>query len=299
MVGADIRAPTIKHVQKPLRTAGASASVEPVSRHGHPLCVKQVSMPLTSPSTARQQVVTADAPLRHAAGTDYPELPSDVHALVMGHLSVADAVARRYRRTRQEFCDLQQVARMGLVKAALRFRAGDGTTFVSFAVPTISGEIKRYLRDHSWMIRPPRPVQELRAQVNALVPELGQELGREPTPAELAARLDVDLPAIREALQSVGSMRPDSLDSQQGGEDGSGLYEYLRTGDDAYDRIDEMVSLAAAMQDITPWERQLLHLRFHQDLKQREIAAELGITQMQVSRILANLLDRLRLHLSA
>jgi RNA polymerase sigma-B factor len=219
--------------------------------------------------------------------------------LVIEHLEVADSVARRYRRNHQDWVDIQQVARMGLVKAASRYRCEDGNNFVAFAVPTIAGEIKRYLRDHSWMIRPPRPVQELRARVNATTGELGQQLGREPTSAELAASLEADSAAVQEAQQCHSSMHPDSLDSQPPGGECAALYETLSGDDNAFDRIDDRVSLAAAMRELTPWERRLLYLRFFEDRKQQEIADELGISQMQVSRILVRLLDRLRGRLTA
>jgi RNA polymerase sigma-B factor len=232
-----------------------------------------------------------------------PLSPSNTAAqrahLVIEHLEVADSVARRYRRNHQDWVDIQQVARMGLVKAASRFRCEDGNSFVAFAVPTIAGEIKRYLRDHSWMIRPPRPVQELRARVNATAGELGQQLGREPTSTELAVSLEADSAAVQEAQQCHSSMHPDSLDSQPPGGECAALYETLSGDDNAFDRIDDRVSLAAAMRELTPWERRLLYLRFFEDRKQQEIADQLGISQMQVSRILVRLLDRLRGRLMA
>lgn len=212
--------------------------------------------------------------------------------LALAHLGLADALAHRYWNPRSDWFDLQQIARVGLLKAAIRYRADRASNFVAFAVPTICGEIKRHLRDHGWMIRPPRRVQDLRQQVRLASAELTQQLGHEPTRKELAAALAVETGAVDEALLSEGSVQPQSLDATL--ETGYALCEFLAADDEAFTRIDDMVSLNCALRGLTHWERRLLSMRFVDELKQQEIADQLNISQMQVSRTLTALLSKLR-----
>jgi RNA polymerase sigma-B factor len=223
-----------------------------------------------------------------------PELNQERTELALAHLGLADALAHRYWNARSDWCDLQQVARLGLLKAAIRFRMDADSNFVAYAVPTICGEIKRHLRDHGWMVRPPRRIQDLRQQVRRTAPELAQQLGHEPTAAELAAVLAVAPEDIDEALLSESSVQPLSLDAPGPADAGSALCERLGSDDEDLARVDELVSLNSALRGLTPWERRLLALRFQEDLKQQDIADLLNISQMQVSRTLAALLDKLR-----
>lgn len=218
--------------------------------------------------------------------------------LVLAHLGLADALARRYRRANSDWSDLQQIARLGLLHAALRYDPGFERAFAVFAVPTICGEIKRHLRDHGWAVRPPRRVQELRASLFRLTPELTQQLGRVPSCAELAHALTVKTKDVEEALLSENSITPQSLDAQNAAY-GSSWADRWGQAEDVFSRIDELLSLRCALRDLTPWERQLLALRFQEDLSQQQIAAVLDISQMQVSRALAALLAKLRAQLGA
>lgn len=227
-----------------------------------------------------------------------PVLDCDRRELALAHLGLADALAHRYWNGLSDLCDLQQVARVGLLKAALRFRSDAELRFVAYAVPTICGEIKRHLRDHGWMVRPPRRVQDLRQHVRLVAPELAQVLGREPSPAEIAAELAVGTKDVEEALLSESSVHPQSLDAPGMFDAGAPLHERLGRDDGAFARVDEIVSLNCALRGLTDWERQLLSLRFQQDLKQQDIATALNISQMQVSRALAKLLGKLRRQLA-
>ena len=228
-----------------------------------------------------------------------PALDRERKDLALAHLGLADALAHRYWNGQSDWCDLQQVARVGLLKAAMRFRSDPELSFVAYAVPTICGEIKRYLRDHGWVVRPPRRVQDLRQHVRLAVSELAQVLGREPTSAEVAAALNVGTKDVEEALLSESSVRPQSLDAPGIADPGSPLGERLGCDDAAFARVDELVSLNCALRSLTDWERRLLSLRFQQDLKQQDIASVLNISQMQVSRALSSLLAKLRRQLGA
>ncbi len=226
--------------------------------------------------------------------SEHPVMDHERKELALAHLGLADALAHRYWNGRSDWCDLQQVARVGLLKAAIRFRADADRSFVAYAVPTICGEIKRHLRDHGWVVRPPRRIQDLRQHVRMAAPELAQVLGREPTPAEIAAELAVGTKDVEEALLSESSVRPQSLDAPSIFDAGSALCERLGRDDGALARVDELVSLNCALRDLTDWERRLLSLRFQEDLKQEDIADVLNISQMQVSRTLSALLGKLR-----
>ncbi len=224
-------------------------------------------------------------------------LSAERTALVLMHLHLADVLARRYWKSRSDFADIQQTARLGLLQAAIRFNMDGDSSFVAFAVPTICGEIKRHLRDHGWAVRPPRRIQELRAHLFRLTPELAQQLGREPTTAELATVLCVKAKDVEEALLSESSISPQSLDGFGGDTDETPLFERLRSAEDAFARVDDALSLRCALRELTEWERQLLALRFQEELNQQQIGSVLNISQMQVSRALAALLAKLRAQL--
>ncbi len=217
-----------------------------------------------------------------------------VRSLVLEHLGVAEAIARRYSGSTRDPRDLEQVAYVGLVKAAHHFDRKKGDEFVSYAVPTISGEVKRYLRDNGWFVRPPRPVQELRARLMLEAPELAQRLGRMPTSRELAGWLDLDIARVREALGAGDGMRPASLDATVSSEDGELLAETIGRADPALERAERLVTIARACRCLTPREQRIVYLRFFEERTQQEIGRELGVTQMQVSRLLARILEQLR-----
>jgi RNA polymerase sigma-B factor len=222
-------------------------------------------------------------------------------ALVVEHLGLADALARRHRVPGHDFEDLRQVARMGLVMAAQRYREGAGHGFVQFAVPTISGTIKRYLRDQSWVVRPPRSLQELRLGVREARGRLVQELGREPSLEELGAAAGCSPEQAAEARTLGAAMAAapiESLDSS-GEDDEAGTMHVLPVVDPGFEQVEERQTVAAALEGATEYERRLVKMRFFDQMSQSEIAAELGVSQMQVSRLLRRLLDRMRRKLAA
>ncbi|MBT1001506.1 sigma-70 family RNA polymerase sigma factor [Paenarthrobacter sp. DKR-5] len=249
------------------------------------------------PPAARHGGRTNRRPLGHAPGPRPTGIRPAQQQLVVEHLSLADSVAWRYRGSGRDWADLRQVARLGLVKAVSGFDAAKGDSFAAYALPTVSGEVKRYLRDHGWMIRPPRPLQELRARVNVAKAELAHTMGREPSVAQLADELEVDRKDVEEALQCEGALRPSSFEARTSESDLRSLSDTLGAHDPNLDRAEQRASLASALRELTAWERRLLFLRYFEERKQQDIADELDISQMQVSRVLAKLLQRLRAQL--
>lgn len=225
-----------------------------------------------------------------------PRSRDEVDALVLAHLGVAESIARRHSAGSKDWSDLRQVAYMGLVKAAQRFDPVKGEQFVSFAVPTIAGELKRYLRDCGWIVRPPRQVQELRGHLSTEIPRLTQALGRQPSSADLAAAMGQDLRCVEEALGAHNSMRPLSLDAPSSAEDGDAnpFAELLTAEDTGLERAEMMATLASACRTLTARDRKIVYLRFFEEKTQQEIGRELGVTQMQISRLLTHILGCLR-----
>jgi RNA polymerase sigma-B factor len=219
-------------------------------------------------------------------------------ALVLLNLGLADGIAARYLGRGIDRDDLVQVARLGLVKAVRRFRPGVGQSFVGFAAPTISGEIKRHFRDTGWMVRPPRRLQELGARIRDVEKDLEQDLHRRPRPDELAAALEVDESQVRAAREAASSFHALSLDLPAS--PGQSAPEVsLEDSDDPFAAVDDSAWLRDALDDLTDRERVVLRLRFVDLLTQAEIAERIGVSQMQVSRILRATLTRLRLRLRA
>ena len=210
------------------------------------------------------------------------------------NIGTAEGIASRYRGRGVDWEDLLQVAYVGLVKAVRGFRAEEGASFLAYANPTISGEIKRHFRDFAWTVRPPRRIQELQGAVQGVEPELVQSLGRPATPSELAHALAVDLLELREALTVEGCFAPLSLDAPAHAEAGATLGDLVPDVSDEFERIDRLQTLVPVITALTPRERQILVMRFVRGLTQAEIGAELGVSQMQVSRLLRDLLRRLR-----
>jgi RNA polymerase sigma-B factor len=213
--------------------------------------------------------------------------------LVEINLQVALDVARRYRGRGIAIDDLEQVACLGLVKAVRGFDPSRANDFLSYAVPTIRGEVRRYFRDHGWAVRPPRTVQQAQARITAVESDLCQELGRAPRPSEIAERLGLDLDLVVEALAANGCFAPTSLDASVG-EGDSGIGERLGEEDTAFEGAEARTALQPLLQHLDRRERIMLEMRFFQGATQSEIGAVLGITQMQVSRLLSALLARLR-----
>ncbi|WP_346927325.1 sigma-70 family RNA polymerase sigma factor, partial [uncultured Arthrobacter sp.] len=179
--------------------------------------------------------------------------------LVLEYLDLAQSLAARFAGRGREREDLVQVAYLGLVKAARAFDESRGISFPGYAAPTITGELKRYLRDRCWVVRPPRSVQDLRAQILRVEPELTQALGRNPTPAEVARELGVPVRAVGEASAAASSMRPDSLDAADPNSDGRPPSESVTVQDPAFERLEELICLTQAIGELSVPDRELLY----------------------------------------
>ena len=215
--------------------------------------------------------------------------------LIQAHLGLAEYLARRFMNRGEPLDDLVQVASMGLLKAVDRFDTERGLEFSTYATPTIVGELKRHFRDKGWAVRVPRRVQELHLRLGAVLNTLSQDLGRSPTIAEIAERAEVSEEDVLEALEAGHAYRFTSLDAPAAGdEDNQALSDQLGTDDVGMEEIEHRVALSPLIAQLPPRERTILHLRFFEGRTQSEIANELGISQMHVSRLLARSLARLR-----
>ena len=209
-------------------------------------------------------------------------------------MDIAESVASRFRNRGIPDDDLTQVACLGLVKAVQRFDPTFEHDFLSFAVPTIRGEVRRYFRDHGWVVRPPRHIQELQARMGAVDDELTQSLGRTPLPREIAAHLGEDEEHVLEAMSANGCFTPTSLDLTVGSEDRSTIGERISSEDQGTHAVDARVILAPVLRSLPARDQRILYLRFFEGRNQREIGDEIGVTQMQVSRLLSRILRDLR-----
>jgi RNA polymerase sigma-B factor len=216
--------------------------------------------------------------------------------LVARFLPLARKLARRYSGAREPFDDLMQVASLGLVKAIDRFDPERGTAFSSFAVPTILGELKRYFRDLGWAVHVPRGAQEQALKVEEAQQQITARTGRPPSVQELAAYLELSIEDVLDALETAGAHHCVSLDTPR--EDGEGesgtLADAFGEQDARFEFVEASVSIAAAARHLSPRERRVLELRFVEDLTQTQIADLIGVSQMQVSRILRRALSQLR-----
>ena len=213
----------------------------------------------------------------------------DVDALVRDHHHLALALARRYRQRGVELADLEQVALTGLVHAARRFDPRQGA-FPPFATATIHGEIKHYFRDSGWTIRPPRGLQELQARLNSLREEIESQRGDEVSTVFLARQLGEPVEEVRRAASLHHCFAPASPTTSEGEQ----VIEQFGAEDDALVRVIDAVELRRALRYLDPEDAELLRMRFGQELSQREIAAVIGCSQMQVCRRLRRLIERLR-----
>jgi RNA polymerase sigma-B factor len=218
-------------------------------------------------------------------------------ANVARFLPLARQLARRYSRG-DELEDLEQVAALGLIKAIERFDPKRGLAFSSFAFPTIAGEIKRYLRDHGWSVRVPRDLQETSLRIDRATADLTSELGRAPTASELANRITSTVETVLEARQTVTARRAVSLDqpTQHGGEETSDtLGTTVGVEEPGFGDAENAAALDTLFRGLSDREQLLLRLRFHEDLTQTEIGDRVGLSQMQVSRLLRTAIHRLQL----
>lgn len=212
------------------------------------------------------------------------------------NLPVADALASRYARRGVPADDLVQVARLALVRVARTFCPDRESDFLAYAVPSIRGAIKRYFRDVGWTVRPPRRVQEAQLRMNAARSDLVQRLGREPTVDEMAFAVELDVETVIEALVVDSCYSPDSLDRPLDSADAGAASVVSSIGWDepGYALSEQLTDLAPAIRSLCERDRRVLHLRFVEGMTQSEVGREIGVSQMQVSRILARILHRLR-----
>jgi RNA polymerase sigma-B factor len=221
--------------------------------------------------------------------------PGARDALVARFMPLARQLARRYQRTNEPFDDLLQVASIGLVKAVDRFDADRGVAFSSYAVPTILGELKRHFRDSGWAVHVPRGVQERVLKVDETVSKLSGRLGRAPSVAEIAAAMEVTVEQVLEALDAAHAYDAVSLEASRGGdEEGESRAESLGADDERFELIECGVTINRALQALSERDRLVLALRFAEDLTQSEIADRIGVSQMQISRILRRAIARLQ-----
>jgi len=212
--------------------------------------------------------------------------------LITANLGLAHQLARRFANRGEPHDDLVQVASLALVKAVDRFDPDRGVTFSSFAVTCIVGELKRHFRDRGWAVRAPRRIQELYLELGHHIDRLSQELGRAPTVAELASASGASEEAVLEALEAGRGYRTASLDAPD--RDEQTLAESLGSDDPHFTHVEERSVLASALRKLSPRDQRILRLRFVDGLTQSEIASRLGVSQMQISRLLASSLQSLR-----
>jgi RNA polymerase sigma-B factor len=215
--------------------------------------------------------------------------------LVEMHLPLVEYLARRFRNRGEPYDDLVQVATIGLIKSVDRFDSERGVEFSTYATPTIVGEIKRHFRDKGWTIRVPRRLQELKLALTKATAELAQRNSRAPTVAELAKHLEMTEEEVLEGLESANAYSAVSLDAPEGGDsDSPSVADSLGMEDEALEGVEYRESLKPLLEQLPPREKRILMLRFFGNQTQSQIAAELGISQMHVSRLLARTLAQLR-----
>src|SRR3954471_15517781 len=229
--------------------------------------------------------------LERARPADQPARP----ALVERFLPLARQLARRYQRGGELLDDLNQVASLGLLKAIDRFDPSRATAFSSFAVPTILGELKRHFRDKGWSVRVPRDLQELAVRLEPTNEALSREIGRVPTTAELAERLGVSVEQVLEAREAAGAYRAVSLDRpREDDEEGDGIGAGFGIEDAGFAEAEDAATVQHLMRVLTDREREVLRLRFEEDLTQAEIGTRIGVSQMHVSRIIRQAIAQLQ-----
>jgi len=237
--------------------------------------------------------LAANAERRAGAGTEVEDgAPRSPEQLVLSHLGLARQVASHFTNRGEAYDDLVQVASLALVKAAERFDVERGVQFSTFAITCIVGELKRHFRDRAWAVRAPRRLQELYLELGATIDRLSQELGRAPTVPELARALAVSEGAVLEALEAGRAYRTSSLDEPD--EEGQAMVEQLGSTDVEFDHVEDRSVLSVALSQMPARDQLVLRMRFVEGLTQSEIGARLGLSQMQISRLLASSVERLR-----
>jgi len=274
--------------------------------------------PVYAPSDVRRHlsvVTSADDPaadddratrthallLRAADTVDEAAVRDIQEQVVLLNLEIAESIVLRYRNRGVAVDDLVQVACLGLMKAVRGFDATKSDNFLSYAVPTILGEVKRFFRDSAWTVKPPRRIQELQSEISASSAKLMQEHGGIPTPADVAADLGLPKTEVTEAMVADGCFAPSSLDrvAVSNDDDRGALSDVLGEEDGGFDRAEALVALRPLCADLSDRDRRILYLRYFHEWTQARIAEEFGVTQMQISRLLARILGQLRDKLGA
>lgn len=256
----------------------------------------RTSTSCTTPADrAAREAATRELMERRATCTDEAERQRLLEEVVELNLEMARGIARRFRGRGAEADDLEQVAYLGLVKAAHHYRLDADTPFIGFAIPTIRGEVKRYFRDCAWTVRIPRRLQEMQGTIASKLPELEQALNREPTPSEIAEHLEVDVTEVEQALAAKGCFNVLSLDRPAEVDAELTLADVVADVDDgSIDQLETVEMLQPVLADLGERERRILQLRFVEGWTQSEIGNDIGVSQMQVSRVLRKILDDLR-----
>jgi RNA polymerase sigma-B factor len=250
--------------------------------------------PVRSTDSPQSIAESTEELLAQADGVPEARRQELLDQVILLNAPVARSIASRYRRKGVDEDDLEQVAYLGLVKAANGYRPDASTAFLSYAVPTIRGELKRYFRDCAWTVRPPRRVQEMQGSIAAAEPQLTQQLGHLPTDEETAEALGTEPEEVAEAASVRGCFTALSLDAPAAPDNGARLVDTVADAEDGYELVENVHTLAPAVSDLDDRDRKILALRFCGGLTQEEIGNELGVSQMQVSRLLRGILDRLR-----
>ena len=217
--------------------------------------------------------------------------------LVERYLPLARYAAGRYAKGSEPFDDLVQVATVGLIKAIDRYDPAHGSAFVSYALPTMSGELRRHFRDRGWAVRPPRELQERAQRVERATQELLRELGRAPTIGEIGQAVGLGDEAVLEAREALNARRSSSFSAPRGasGDADDVLEDHLGADDDGYARAEARATIERLSATLSKREREVLRLRFDEDLTQEQIGRLVGTSQMQVSRIIRASLEKLRI----
>ena len=225
--------------------------------------------------------------------SDHPDRAKLRDKLVTGYLPVVQHIARRFAGRGEPLDDLEQAGTVGLLNAVDRFEPDRGIDFLSYAVPTITGEVRRHFRDRTWSMRVPRRLKDLQSSINGAVGPLSQQLGRAPRPSEIAAHLGIATEEVVEGLDAQQAYRSSSLDELVSGAD-TALTETLGTADAELEKVEYRQTLAPLLDELPERERTILVLRFFGNMTQTQIADRVGISQMHVSRLLAQTLAILR-----
>jgi RNA polymerase sigma-B factor len=263
-----------------------------------PTCTPVVSPSSEKPDRA-DEAATLENLLRAADAASGCRREQLLEQAIVAGVSLARTLARRYRGRGVDDEDLEQIALEYLVKAVRNYHPTDGSDFRSYAVPTIRGGIRHHFRDNAWAVKLPRRLQETQTRVNQIEASLAAKLNRWPTHHDLAAALGVEVTAIIEAEQARGCFQPASLDAPVRGDGASrNLSQLVADPGDTYELVDQVQSLLPIVNELPARDRHILQRRFVDHYTQAEIGSEIGVSQMQVSRLLRNIMLQLRVALS-